>query len=126
MQGERRAKRKAVQSERKGNKKRKFLICLFRSAAGFMQRPQDFLFLCRAAACFMKKYYESPHCFCPVGATRPDGWVTQGAASLRSALPWAVCCCPSGAQPDGLELLPDINSSIYVKFPLFTVHPFTL
>ena len=80
-----------------------------------MQKPQDILFLCRAAACF-----------CPVGATRPDVQVTQGAASLRSALPWAVCCCPSGAQPDGLELLPDINSSIYVKFPLFTVHPFTL
>ena len=45
----------------------------------------------------------------PVGATRPDGWVTQGAASLRSALPWAVCGCPSGAQPDGLELLPVTN-----------------
>ena len=69
MQGERRAKRKAVQSERKGNKKRKFLICLFRSAAGFMQKPQDFLFLCRAAACFKKQ------------------------------------------QPDGLELLPDSNTS---------------
>ena len=42
--GECRAKRKAVLSERKGNKKRKFLICLFRTAAGFMQKPQDFLF----------------------------------------------------------------------------------
>ena len=33
----------------------------------------------------------------------------------------AVCCCPSGAQPDGLELLPDTNSSIYVNFPFLPV-----
>ena len=42
----------------------------------------------------MRRFLTSVLNTLPVGATRPDGWVTQGAASLRSALPWAVSFMP--------------------------------
>ena len=140
VQGERRAKRKAVQSERKGNKKRKSFNLPFPNCSRFYAKAAGFtfslpsrrllyvkavqgerrtktklkflIFFFRAAACLMKKQCKECSCgfaekirecatsrdaFAPLGRKGQVFRLPQGAASLRSALPWAGCCCPFGA-----------------------------
>ena len=48
-------KKSRAKREKRQNKERKSLYCLFRAAAGFMKKPQDFLFSCRAAAYLIKR-----------------------------------------------------------------------
>ena len=112
VQGERRAKRKAagftfslpsrrllyvkaVQGERRTKTKLKFLIFFFRAAACLMKKQ------CKECSCgFAEKIREcatSRDAFAPLGRKGQVFRLPQGAASLRSALPWAGCCCPFGA-----------------------------
>ncbi|MDD6732483.1 MAG: hypothetical protein PUE17_07585 [Bacteroidales bacterium] len=82
----RRAQRKAVQGERKGNKKRKFFKMPFPNRSRLYVKAAGFYF----------RSVLSLHCFCPLGATRLGLWITRGAAPFGRSAPGCGLLAPLG------------------------------